>query len=59
MSNNTKICMTVPLNNPLILVTVIICTDLSGKEPHTLVGVDRVVTSESLSGLIVSTLVQH
>ena len=32
------------------------CTDLSGKESHTQVGVDMVVTSGSLGGVMVSIL---
>ena len=38
---------------------VIVCTDLSGKEPHRQVGVGRVGTSGSLGGIIVSTLSQN
>ena len=36
--------------------TVVVCTDLSGKEPHTQVNVDKVVPWESLGGVMVSTL---
>ena len=36
--------------------SVVVCTDLSGKELHRQVGVARVVTSRSLGGVIVSTL---
>ena len=35
---------------------VVVCNDLSGKQPHRQVGVDRVVTLGSLSGEMVSTL---
>ena len=37
-------------------ITVVICTDLSGKEPHRQVSMSSVVTSVSLSREIVSTL---
>ena len=36
--------------------TVVVCTDFSGKELHRQVGVDRVSTSGSLGGVMVSTL---
>ena len=36
----------------MIKVTVIVCTDLSDKMPHRQVGVDRVVTSGSLGGVM-------
>ena len=38
---------------------VVVCTDLSGKEPHRQVGVGRVVASRSLSSVMVSTLAQN
>ena len=36
------------------MVSVVVCTDLSGKEPHTEVGVGRVIVSGSLGGVMVS-----
>ena len=39
--------------------SVVVCTDLSGKEPHSNVGVVTVVTSGSLGGVMVSILVQN
>ena len=36
--------------------SVVVCTDLSGKEPHRQVGVGREVTSGSLGGVMFSTL---
>ena len=36
--------------------SVVVCTDLSGKEPQRPVGLGRVVTSGSLGGVKVSTL---
>ena len=39
------------------MVSVVVCTDLSGKEPHRQVGVGRVVTSGSLGGVMVSVVV--
>ena len=39
------------------MVSVVVCTDLSGKEPHRQVGVGRVVTSGSLDGVVVSVVV--
>ena len=39
--------------------SVVICTDLSGKEPHRQVGVAKVVTSGSLDGVMVSPLAQN
>ena len=36
--------------------TVLVCTDLSGKEPHRVIGVDRMVTSGSQRGKMVSAL---
>ena len=39
------------------MVSVVVCTDLSGKEPHRLVGVGRVVTSGSLGGVMVGVIV--
>ena len=36
---------------------VLVSTDLSGKVPHRQIGVGRMVTSGSLSGVMVSTLV--
>ena len=38
------------------MVSVVVCTDLSGKEPQTQVDVGRVVTSGSLGGEMVSTM---
>ena len=35
------------------------CTDLSGKEPHRQVGLDRIITSGRLGGLMVSTMAQN
>ena len=35
---------------------VVICTDLSGKELHRQLGVGIVVTSESICGVVISTL---
>ena len=40
-------------------ISVVICTDLLGKELHRQVGVRIVVTPRSLHGVIVSTLVQN
>ena len=42
-----------------VMVSVVVCTDLSGKEPHRQVGVSMVVTSGSLGGVMVSTLDQN
>ena len=39
-------------------ISVVVCTDFSGKEPHRQVGVVRVVTSGSLGGEMVGTLAQ-
>ena len=39
-----------------LLTSVLVCTDLSSKEPHRQVSVDRIVTSGSLCGVMVSTL---
>ena len=39
--------------------SVVDCTDLSGKEPHRYVGIDKMVTSGSVGGVIVGTLVQN
>ena len=39
-------------------VVVVVCTHLSGKELHTQVGLDRVIASGSLGGVMVITLVQ-
>ena len=36
---------------------VVVCTDLSGKEQYRQVGLDRVVTSGNIGGVVVSTLV--
>ena len=36
--------------------SVVVCTDLSDKELHSQVGMDRVVTSGRLGGVMVSTL---
>ena len=38
---------------------VVVCTDLSGKEPHRQVGMDSMVTWEGLGGEIISTLAQN
>ena len=38
---------------------VVVCTDLSDKEPHTQVGVGCVVTSGSLGGVIASTVLEN
>ena len=35
----------------------VVCTDLSGKERHRQVGMDRVMTSRSPGGVMISTLV--
>ena len=35
---------------------VIVCTNLSGKEPYRQAGVDRIVTSGNLGGVMISTL---
>ena len=34
----------------------LVCTDLSDEEPHRQVGLDRVMTSGSLAGIMISTL---
>ena len=39
-----------------MIVVVLVCTNLSCKEPHRQVVVDRVMTSDSLGGVVVSTL---
>ena len=39
--------------------SVVVCTDLSGKEPYKQIGMGRVVTSGSLCGVMVSTLDQN
>ena len=39
--------------------SVIVCTDLSGKAPHREVGLGSMVTSVSLGGEMVSTLAQN
>ena len=39
--------------------SVLVCTDLSGKEPHRQVGMGRVMTSGSLGGVMLSTLAQN
>ena len=39
--------------------SVLVCTDLSGKEPHMHVGVGSVVKSGNLDGVLVSTLAQN
>ena len=39
------------------MVNVVVRTDLTGKEPHRQVGVDRVVTSESLGGVMINVVV--
>ena len=39
------------------MVSVVVCTDLSGKEPHRQIYVGRVVTSRSLGGVMVSVVV--
>ena len=39
-------------------VIVVVCTHLSGKEPHRQVGVGRVVESGSLGGVMISTLAE-
>ena len=51
----TKKCLSICIN------IVVVCTDLSdsGMEPHRLVGIDRVMTSASLGGVVVSTLARH
>ena len=36
--------------------SVVVCTDLSGKDPHRQVAMDRVVKSGSLHGVMVNTL---
>ena len=36
----------------------VVCTDLSGKEPHSQVGVSMVIRSGSVCGVMVSTMVQ-
>ena len=41
------------------MVSVVVCTDISGKEPHRQVGVGGVVTLGSLGGEMVSTLAQN
>ena len=38
-------------------ISVVVCTDLSAKEPHRQVGVDRVMISGSLGGVMVSVVV--
>ena len=39
--------------------SVVVCTDLSGTEPDTQLGLRRVVTSGSLSGVMISPLARH
>ena len=39
--------------------SVVVCTDLSGKEPHREVGVDTVVNAGLLGGVMVNTLSQN
>ena len=39
--------------------SVVVCIDLSGKELHSQVDIDTVVTSRSLGGVAVSTLTQN
>ena len=41
------------------MVSVVVYSDLSGKEPHRQVGVGRVMTSGSLGGVMVSTLARN
>ena len=43
----------------LLIITVVVCTDFSGKEPHGQAGVGMVLTSGSLGGVIVSTLARN
>ena len=38
---------------------VVVCTNLSGKEPHRQAGIGKVVTSGSLGDVMVSTLAQN
>ena len=40
-----------------VMVSVVVCTDYSDKEPHRRVGVGRVVTSGRLRGVMVSVVV--
>ena len=40
-----------------VMGSVVVCTDLSGKEPHRQVGVDRVVILGSLGGVMVIVVV--
>ena len=39
--------------------SVVVCTDLQGKEPHRQVGIGQVMTSGSLGGGMVNTLVRN
>ena len=41
-----------------VMVSATVCTDLSGKEPHRQVGVNRVVTSGSLGGVMVDVVLR-
>ena len=47
------------LSPPVMLLVITVCTDLSGKEAHRQVGMDKVVTSRSLAGVMVSTMAQN
>ena len=42
-----------------VYIYVVVCTDLWGKEPHRQVGVGDMVTSGSLRGVMVITLLRH
>ena len=42
-----------------MIVFVVVCTDLPGKDLHRQVGVDRIVTSWHLGGVMVSSLAQN
>ena len=39
-----------------VMVSEVVCTDLSGKEPHRQAGMGTVLTSGSLGGVMISTL---
>ena len=40
-----------------VMVSVVVCTDLSGKESHRQVGVGRVIASGSLGGIMIRVIV--
>ena len=42
-----------------VIVSVVVCIDLSCKEPHRQVGVDKMMTSGNLDDVMVSTLADN